>query len=76
MDGSTLLITSHDMSEVEKLCERVVFLAHGRVVADGSPAQVTDSFGRSGLEDVFLHLAAVQRPKADTDATERTDGFS
>jgi ABC-2 type transport system ATP-binding protein len=75
-DGSTLLITSHDMSEVEKLCERVVFLAHGRVVADGSPAGVTASFGRSGLEDVFLHLAAAQPPGADPDATERTDRFS
>jgi ABC-2 type transport system ATP-binding protein len=75
-DGSTLLITSHDMSEVEKLCERVVFLAHGRVVADGSPAEVTASFGRSGLEDVFLHLAARQLPRDDTDAAERTDRFS
>jgi ABC-2 type transport system ATP-binding protein len=56
-DGSALLVTSHDMSEVEKLCERVVFLSHGRVVADGSPAQVSALFGRSGLEDVFLHLA-------------------
>ena len=64
------------MSEVEKLCERVVFLAHGRVVADGSPARVTESFGRSGLEDVFLHLAAAQPPRAETDATERTDGIS
>ena len=32
-DGTTLLVTSHDMNEVERLCERVVFLQHGRVVA-------------------------------------------
>ena len=75
-EGSTLLITSHDMSEVERLCERVVFLAHGRVVADGSPAEVTASFGRSGLEDVFLHLAAAQPRKDDTDGTGRTDRSS
>ena len=59
-EGSTLLVTSHDMTEVERLCPRVVFLSHGRVVADGSPGEVTASFGRSGLEDVFLHLAAAQ----------------
>jgi ABC-2 type transport system ATP-binding protein len=64
-EGSTLLITSHDMSEVEKLCERVVFVSRGRVVADGSPSEVTASFGRSGLEDVFLHLAARQPLGAD-----------
>ncbi len=75
-EGSTLLVTSHDMSEVEKLCERVVFLAHGRVVADGSPAEVTASFGRSGLEDVFLHLAARQRQIVATDSAQEMDGLT
>ncbi len=60
-EGSTLLVTSHDMTEVERLCERVVFLSHGRVVADGSPSAVSTLFGRNDLEDVFLHLAAAQR---------------
>jgi ABC-2 type transport system ATP-binding protein len=75
-EGSTLLVTSHDMSEVEKLCERVVFLAHGRVVADGSPAEVTASFGRSGLEDVFLHLASGQGQRAAAESTQESDGSS
>ncbi len=55
--GTALLVTSHDMVEVERLCERVVFLSHGRVVADGSAAEIAQRFGREGLEDVFLHLA-------------------
>ena len=55
--GTALLVTSHDMTEVERLCERVVFLARGRVVADGSPEAVMARFGHRGLEDVFLHLA-------------------
>jgi ABC-2 type transport system ATP-binding protein len=59
-DGLTLLVTSHDMIEVERLCERVVFVNHGRVVADGRPAEVTNRYGRGTLEEVFLHLA--QRP--------------
>jgi ABC-type Na+ transport system ATPase subunit NatA len=45
------------MVEVERLCERVVFLADGRVVANGSPADVASAFGHGDLEGVFLHLA-------------------
>jgi len=59
-DGTSLLVTSHNMAEVERLCRRVVFLSHGRVVADGAPAAVAASFGRDDLEGVFLHLASDQ----------------
>jgi len=45
------------MIEVERLCERVVFISAGRVVADGKPAEVAARFGRDDLEGVFLHLA-------------------
>jgi ABC-2 type transport system ATP-binding protein len=55
--GTALLVTSHDMLEVERLCERVVFLARGRVVADGAPSDIARRFGHDGLEGVFLHLA-------------------
>ena len=57
-DGTSLLVTSHNMIEVERVCERVVFLSEGRVVADGAPAEVAGRFGRGDLEGVFLHLAA------------------
>ena len=57
-DGTALLVTSHDMVEVERLCERVVFISGGRVVADGAPSDVAASFGRADLEGVFLHLAS------------------
>ena len=60
-DGTALLVTSHNMLEVERLCERVVFLAGGRVVADGSPDEVAASFGHGDLEGVFLHLAGTIR---------------
>lgn len=56
-EGTALLITSHNMVEIERLCERVVFLSAGRVVADDSPAAVATRFGRGDLEGVFLHLA-------------------
>jgi len=72
-NGSALLVTSHDMAEVERLCERVVFLSKGRVVADGSPAEVSASFGHRGLEDVFLHLAGEEdaRPRVGTRSVRR-----
>jgi ABC-2 type transport system ATP-binding protein len=57
-EGTALLVTSHNMLEVERLCERVVFVSGGRVVADGTPAAVAERFGRDDLEGVFLHLAS------------------
>jgi ABC-2 type transport system ATP-binding protein len=56
-DGTALLVTSHNMVEVERLCERVVFVSAGRIVADGTPDEVVQRFGRGDLEGVFLHLA-------------------
>jgi ABC-2 type transport system ATP-binding protein len=54
----TLLITSHNMSEIERLCRRVVFVARGRVVADGSPAEIVSRYGAADLEGTFLTIAA------------------
>jgi ABC-2 type transport system ATP-binding protein len=60
VEGTALLVTSHNMVEVERLCERVVFLSAGRVVANGTAAEITRRFGQSDLEDVFLHLAQLR----------------
>ncbi len=68
-DGTTLLVTSHDMNEVERLCERVVFLQHGRVVADGTPDDITTAGGHASLEDVFLHLAAGQQAPVEREVS-------
>jgi ABC-2 type transport system ATP-binding protein len=57
-DGTSLLMTSHDMSDVQQVCERVIFLSHGRVVADGRPETVAAEYGHGDLEGVFVHLAA------------------
>jgi ABC-2 type transport system ATP-binding protein len=69
-DGTALLVTSHDMAEVERLCDRVVFISGGRIVADGAPAEVAERFGRSDLEGVFLHLADEHRPPPPGQQTE------
>ncbi len=59
--GTALVVTSHDMREVERLCERVVFVLGGRVVADGTPPAIVARFERDDLEGVFLHLAGEAR---------------
>jgi len=60
-EGIALLVTSHNMVEVERVCERVVFVSKGRVVADGRPGDVASQFDRADLEGVFLHLAEEHR---------------
>ncbi len=60
-DGTALLVTSHNMREVEVLCERVVLLSQGRIVADDSPMGVATQFDVEDLESAFLAVAAAQR---------------
>ena len=55
--GMTMLYTSHNMQEVETLCHRVIFIHHGRLIAEGSPAEVKRRFNTSTLDDVFIRIA-------------------
>jgi ABC-2 type transport system ATP-binding protein len=57
-DGTALLVTSHDMREVELMTERIVFLHRGRVIANDAPSAIVEQFGHDDLEAVFLHLAS------------------
>jgi ABC-2 type transport system ATP-binding protein len=57
VEGTALLVTSHNMLEVERICDRVVFVAAGRIVADGPPSEVAARFGHGDLESLFLQLA-------------------
>ncbi len=59
--GAALLITSHDMREVEFLTERVIFLANGEVVANDTPDAISATFGYADLEGVFMQLADESR---------------
>lgn len=58
--GVTVLLSTHDLEEAERLCDRVVILDRGRILAEGTPAQLRARHGVSGdgssLEDVFLRL--------------------
>ena len=59
-DGTALLVTSHNMTDVERVCQRVVFVAAGQVVANGTTADILTSFGHDSLEELFLHVARTQ----------------
>lgn len=52
----TILYTSHNMEEVEEVCDRVIFLQKGKIVDDGSPAELVKKYGRKDLNEVFLAL--------------------
>lgn len=57
--GATILLSSHNMTEVEQLCDFVVIMSHGRVVAMGRPAELAERFKCRDLDEVFIHLARV-----------------
>lgn len=59
--GFALLVTSHNMDEVELMADRVVFMSQGQVVANASPDELTEAFGSDGLEGVFLQIAEKAR---------------
>jgi ABC-2 type transport system ATP-binding protein len=55
--NATFLIASHNMLEVERLCDRVLMMREGRIVDSGSPKALIAKYGRPTLEDVFLEVA-------------------
>jgi ABC-2 type transport system ATP-binding protein len=55
--GATMLIASHNMAEVERLCERVIFMKQGRIEDDDTPERLLQRYGRDTLEEVFIDVA-------------------
>jgi len=54
---ATVLLASHNMAEVERLCERVIMLKRGRIEDDDTPQRLLARYGRETLEEVFLDIA-------------------
>ncbi|MEX2643222.1 MAG: ABC transporter ATP-binding protein [Acetobacterales bacterium] len=59
--GATVLLASHNMSEVERLCDQVMMMRAGRVVDTGAPGELLARYGRRTLEEVFLDIARDRR---------------
>lgn len=58
--GTTVLISSHNMYEVESLCSRVAMINHGEIVLSGTPAELKEEAGASNLEEVFVRAVRSQ----------------
>jgi ABC-2 type transport system ATP-binding protein len=67
--GITILYTSHNMHEVQYLCDRIIFLSQGSIVATGTPIEITrkvlnEDRSAPALEEVFVRLAGRQSDEA------------
>jgi len=72
ISGCTMLLASHNMSEVERMCDDVIMLRAGSVVDHGSPARLIERYGRETMEEVFLDIARgvdERSPRVTVDAT-------
>ncbi len=63
--GCTILLATHNMAEVERLCSNVLMLKRGRIVDHGSPADLLNRYGREDMEEVFLDIARDRRHARD-----------
>jgi ABC-2 type transport system ATP-binding protein len=56
-DGVAMLYTSHNMRDIEEVCDRVLFMHNGRLMTEGTPAQMVEQFRTRNLEEVFIRIA-------------------
>ena len=79
-DGTTILLTTHDMEEAEVLCDRIAFLVGGRFVAEGTPLQLRKqvagdrSLDETDMETVFMELTGRDIEEDEEEERERVDG--
>lgn len=59
-ENRCVVFSSHVMQEVSALCDRIVVIAHGRVVAEGTPDQLLALTGKTGLEEAFITLVGLE----------------
>jgi len=56
-EGAAILLASHNMGEVERLCAEVLMMKSGRIVDRGTPAELIARYSRDDMEQVFLDIA-------------------
>ena len=57
LTGATIILASHNMTEVERVCENVLMLKSGSMIDHGSPFSLIEKYSRQNLEQVFLEIA-------------------
>ncbi|MFA6771695.1 MAG: ABC transporter ATP-binding protein, partial [Dehalococcoidales bacterium] len=55
-EGLSVLLSSHNMLEVELMCERIALINQGRIVAQGTPSELKESYRAENIEEVFTSL--------------------
>lgn len=66
--GHCVVFSSHVMQEVAALCDHVVIIAHGRVVAEGTPTELVERTGHASMEEVFVHLVGIESLPANVES--------
>jgi ABC-2 type transport system ATP-binding protein len=54
---TAILWTSHNMQEIEAVCDRVLFLSHGKILLSGNPKSLPSEYGKTDLEELFITVA-------------------
>lgn len=73
MQNQTVILVSHAMDEVENLCDRVALIDAGRIIAQGTPAELATQAGASNLEDAFVALTGQEPGAIPVDEDEYDD---
>jgi ABC-2 type transport system ATP-binding protein len=60
LKGTAVVFSSHDMEEVHKLAERVVMIANGKVVAEGTSEQLLIQYETDNLDDLYMKLVDIE----------------
>ena len=55
--GAGVLWTSHNMKEIEEVCDRVLFVSHGKILLEGKPRELPTQYGKKDLEELFIAVA-------------------
>ena len=61
--GASIMLATHNMQEVERLCDQVLMMQGGRITDAGTPSELVEAYGRDSLEEVFLAVARKAPPK-------------
>ena len=56
LDGTTILLSSHNMLEVEFLCDRIALIDSGRIVEEGEPLHLKEKYDAKNIEEVFVKV--------------------
>jgi len=69
-EGTTILLTTHDMTEAQRLCARIGFLAHGKLVAEGTAENLIRRSNAETLDDAFIKLTGEELADTELVAVE------